>query len=95
MPDVFKAQKLHLAQNTKRLRRKTQSTTQIFRYSNATSNVRVSLIRNETFQVKCGEISRGFKVLKKAKQDQEMYENEFYSIKIRNQISAAVFGDKI
>ena len=77
MPDVFKAQKLHLAQNTKRLRRKTQSTTQIFRYSNATSNVRVSLIRNETFQGKCGEISRDFKALRKTKQDEEIYEKEF------------------
>ena len=95
MPDVFKAQKLHLAQNTKRLRRKTQSTTQIFRYSNATSNVRVSFIGNETFQGKCGEISRGFKALRKGKQDQEMYEKEFCSNQISKQSRAAVFRHKI
>ena len=39
--------------------------------------MRVSLIRNETFQGKCGEISRDFKALKKTKQDEEIYEKEF------------------
>ena len=56
------------------LSRKKQSTTEIFRYSNATRNVHVSLIGNYTFQGKCGEISKGFKALKRAKQDQEMYQ---------------------
>ena len=96
MPDVLKAEKLILAQNTQMLRRKTQSTTEIIRYSNARSNVRVSLIGNETFEGKCGQISRGFiKALRKAKQDKEMYEKEFYSIQISKQNRGTVFCDKI
>ena len=57
--------------------------------------MRVSLIGNETFQGKCGDISRGFKALRKTKQDQEMYEKEFYSNQVSKQTRAAVFRDKI
>ena len=39
----------------------------------------VSLIWNEKFQGKGGEISRTFKALRKAKQEKEMYEKDFYS----------------
>ena len=78
-------------QNTQKLRRKTQSTTETFRYSNASSNVRVSLIGNETFQEKCSEISRDFKALRKAKQDQEVCEKEFSTTQIKKQSRAGVF----
>ena len=57
--------------------------------------MRVSLIGNETFQGKCGDISRGFKALRKTKQDQEMYEKEFHSNQVSKQTRAAVFRDKI
>ena len=57
--------------------------------------MRVSLIGNETFQEKSGEISRDFKALRKAKQDQEMYEKEFSSNEIGKQSRAGVFLGKI
>ena len=38
---------------------------------------------------------RDFKELRKAKQDQEMYEKEFYSNQISKQNRAAVFRDKM
>ena len=57
--------------------------------------MRASLIENETFQGKCGEISRSFKALKKDKQDQEMYEERFHSIQISKENRAAVLHDKI
>ena len=57
--------------------------------------MRVSLIGNEAYQGKSGEISRGFKALRKAKQDQETYEKEFYSNQISRQSRAGVFGGKI
>ena len=57
--------------------------------------MRVLLTGNETFKGKCGDISRGFKTLRKAKQDQEMYEKEFYSNQISKQSRASVFRDKI
>ena len=57
--------------------------------------MRVSLIGNETFQEKYGEISRDFKALRKAKQDQEMYEKEFSSNEIGKQSRAGVFLGKI
>ena len=77
------------------LMRKSQSTTEILRYSNATGNARVSLIWNETFQGKGGEISRDFKALRKAKQDQQIYEKGFYSNRISKLSRAAVFRVKI
>ena len=48
--------------------------------------MRISLIGNETYQGKSGEISRGFEAFRKAKQNQQTYEKEFYSNKISEQI---------
>ena len=39
-------------------------------------------------------MSRGFKTLRKAKQDQERYEKEFYSHQMSKQSRAGVFGGK-
>ena len=57
--------------------------------------MRLSLIGDETYQGKCGEISRGFKALRKTKQDQEMYEKEFDSNQISKPHRAGVFRSKI
>ena len=53
--------------------------------------MQVSLIGDETYQGKSSEISAGFKALRKTKQDQELYEKEFYSKKISKQSRAGVF----
>ena len=77
------------------LRRKTQRTAEILRYSNATGNVGVSLIWNDMLQGNGGEISWGLEALRKAKQEKEMYEKEIYSNQISKLSRAAVFRDKI
>ena len=56
--------------------------------------MRVSLIGNEAYQEKSGEVSRGFKALRKAKQNQETYGNVFYSNQISKQSRAVAFGGK-
>ena len=53
--------------------------------------MQVSLIGDETYQGKSSEISAGFKALRKTKQDQELYEKEFYSKQISKQSRAGVF----